>query len=144
MFLLSASINSSFFCRHKIDTQSPLYNPAPPASHHAFHCQRKEEGSGTAQGWVGLLWLTRRHWPVWQPDKLTLCLNWPWGIIPRQHASPIGSCHMMLGDSHRPFFFIMKKNKLSPYMGIDGVLYDNVQSCWICKCNVNLGQQNKS
>lgn len=122
-----------------LDCTIPYISPAP---HRPSHCQTQEEGSGTAQGWVGLLWLTRRHWPVWQPDKLTLCLNWPCGIIPRQLASPIGSSHMMLGDSHRPFYH--GKEWMQSIHGHRWSAYDNVWSCWICKYRVNLGQQSKS
>lgn len=64
---------------------------------------RQEEGSGFVQRWVGPVWLTRRRWPVLQPDKLTVCLNRACGTTARQHGSPMGSCLMTLADSRRPF-----------------------------------------
>lgn len=112
-------------------------------THHAFHRQRQEEGSGSAQAWVGLLWLTRRHWPVWQPDKLTLCLNWPRGIIPRQHASPIGSCHMMFSDNHGPFYhrkewiLSIHGHRCSKYDKCNAAEYANTESIWVNKVNLN-------
>lgn len=112
----------------------------PSHRHTVLPAVRQEEGSGAAGGWVGRLWVTRCHWPVWQPDKLTLCLTRPCGRILRQHASPIGSWRMMLGDSRRAFY-----HGKGWTQSLHGHRWsEEAPACWICKCGVNLGQQSKS
>lgn len=63
-----------YFQKYSILTVLPPPSNAP----------RQEEGSGTVRWWVGPMWLTHRHWPVLQPDKLTVRLNWPCGTTLRQ------------------------------------------------------------